>query len=406
VTIARGSRRWSITAAIAILGLSATLTALSILSVLAPGSEALPNRPSAFDLLMYMSILLLFPVVGLVVVLRQPGNAVGWLFLGVGATMVANTFASEYADRAIYAAARLPAVAVAVWVESWCWILPVGLCAPLAIALFPNGALPGRRWRPVVALVVTSLLVVAVALALAPGPLVQNGGFDNPFGVQPLGPWVPAINTLSPAPVLAMISLALCAIVVRFRRSHGVERQQLKVLLYPVALIAVGFAVAVVSAILLRVDVPFAWEAMIIGLAGVPIAAGIAILRYRLYDIDVVIRRTLIYGVLIAILGAVYVALVVGLQTLMSAVTGGQTLPVALSTLTIAALFGPVRAQVRRVIDRRFYRSRYDAQQTVERFAAQMRDQVELDEVGRVLVAVAADAVRPASIGVWVRPHA
>jgi hypothetical protein len=135
----------------------------------------------------------------------------------------------------------------------------------------------------------------------------------------------------------------------------------------------------------------------------IPAAAGIAILRYRLYDIDVVIRRTLVYGGLLAVLGVVYVALVLGLQTALSGVTGEGPLPVALSTLAIAALFGPARRRVRELVDRRFYRSRYDAQRTLEQFAGRLRDQVELETIGAALVDVAGDAVRPASATVWVR---
>jgi hypothetical protein len=145
------------------------------------------------------------------------------------------------------------------------------------------------------------------------------------------------------------------------------------------------------------------WTAVMLTLAAIPVCAGIAILRYRLYDVDLVIRRTLVYALVSALLGAAYVVLVLALTATLSSFVGGQGLPVALSTLVIAALFGPVRARVRDLIDRRFYRSRYDAQRTLEAFTTRLRDEVELEAVGLTLVDVAGRAVRPTSVGVWIR---
>jgi hypothetical protein len=192
-------------------------------------------------------------------------------------------------------------------------------------------------------------------------------------------------------------AIAVGATVARMRRSHDTERQQLKWLLYTLAI----FVVAIGAAFVTRHEA--AWTLALLSFAGVPIATGIAILRYRLYDIDVVIRRTLIYGLAMAVLAVVYVSLVLVLQAGLSPLTGGDMLPVALSTVAIAALFGPVRSRVRAIVDRRFYRSRYDAQQTLEAFAGRLRDEVEIEAVGGALVAVAGQVVRPASANLWIR---
>lgn len=197
--------------------------------------------------------------------------------------------------------------------------------------------------------------------------------------------------------ILSSSILAVAAIGVRLRRSTGVERQQLKLVLYPAAIFVGGFIGASL------VEIPIFWTMSLLGLASVAIGVGIAILRHRLFDIDLVIRRTLVYGAVVGVLGAVYVVLVLGLQTVLSELTGGDTLPVALSTLVIAALFGPVQARVRAIVDRRFYRSRYDAQRTVDLFTGRLRDEVELEAVGRTLVEVAGRAVRPSSASVWLR---
>jgi hypothetical protein len=189
-------------------------------------------------------------------------------------------------------------------------------------------------------------------------------------------------------------------LVPRLRRATGLERQQLKWITFAAALHGASWVVLALEPRALG-EVPqyVLWATLVL----IPVSAGIAILRYRLYDIDVVIRRTVVYGAVVAVLAVLYASLVLGLQAGLSGVTGNETLPVALSTLATAALFGPVRARVRQTVDRRFFRSRYDAQRTLERFATRLRDEVELDAVGRSLTTVAGEAVRPRSAAVWLR---
>jgi hypothetical protein len=251
------------------------------------------------------------------------------------------------------------------------------------------------------AVFVLPILAIA-ATAFAPGPLASGEWrLDNPFGLSGAAGDLAALLAESPALGLAAFTLpgssAVVVTLLRMRRAAGAERQQLKWLLAPVALFVVAIGIAFVT------QAPWSWTLALGSFAGLPIAAGIAILRYRLYDIDLVIRRTLVYGLVVAVLGSVYVGLVLALQALLSGAIGGGTIPVAISTLATAALFGPVRGRVRMLVDQRFYRSRYDAEQTVAAFTRRLRDEVELEAVAAALVGVAAQTVRPHGATLWVR---
>ncbi len=385
--------------ALALFAACLVMTVSGLVSLILPGNDLIPDRPSFIDVLIFSFILMTFPGVGLAIAWMRPANPVGWLFLVVGVAISLAVVATEYAGRVAFAGETLPGAELVAWVGGWSWYVAGGIALPLAVMLFPDGHLPGPRWGAVVGLAIVFVVVLITAQAIQPGPLESYGGaLQNPFGVS--GPLSDALAALLPLGTLALVAtgaLAIVSLVVRFRRSRSPERQQIKWLLYPAAMFVVGLALAAATS-----DTA-AWSLALIGLSGFPIGVGIGILRHRLFDIDVVIRRTLIYGALVAILGTVYVALVLALQSALSGFTGGDTLPVALSTLTIAALFGPARARVREAVDRRFYRSRYDSWRTLEHFAGRMRDQVELDQVARSLLDIAGRAVRPASIGVWVR---
>ncbi len=397
-------------AAVVVVACVAMLT-FAVVSLFLPGTELLPNRPGIADFLSLLAIILAFPIVGLVIASRRPSNPVGWLFLVVGVVMALDIFAGEYSGRVAFAGAPLPGGALLAWLSDSFWILGPAVALPLAIALFPDGRLPASRWRPALIVAVALSVVVTALGALAPGDLLgYEGHFVNPFGVGGeigrLASWASRSGgTLQLLPTF----IAIAAIAVRLRRAEGAERQQLKWLLFPLAVfvltISTGFAVVVSVPPASADDFVWIFTVALVALGVVPISAGIAILRYRLYDIDVVIRRTVVYGAVVAILGISYIALVVGLQSALSQFSGNDTLPVALSTLMIAALFGPVRTRVRQIVDRRFYRSRYDAQRTVEAFAGHLRDEVELDAVRQALATSVGDAVRPASIGVWLRPR-
>ena len=397
-----GGARTARLIALAVVALVVAMMLFSLGSLVLPGTERIPERPSIIDFIGVSAIIGVFPAVGFAVTVRRPHNPVGWLFLVMGAAMAGATFTTEYVERVVFTGAELPAAGLAAWLSSWVWTFGPLVALPLAIILFPEGGLPSRRWRVPVTLALALPIAATTATAVRPGPIVgYESHFQNPFGLPgPLGEIAASMATSDEFGLLSFVlpgAFAVAATVVRMRRSRDAERQQLKWLLYPVTLFVVGSGIAFAT------QEAWAWTLTLLSFAGVPVAAGIAILRYRLYDIDVVIRRTLIYGALVAVLGAAYVGLVLVLQTALSRFTGGAVLPVALSTLAIAALFGPVRARVREIVDRRFYRSRYDAQRTLEAFAGRLRDEVELDAVGGALVGVAGQAVRPASANLWIR---
>lgn len=378
------------------------MMAWSLASLLLPGTELIPDRPSLVDFLAVGSIVGVFAVVGVTIVGRRAGSPVGWLFLVMSVSMAASTAATEYVDRALLAGWDLPAVRLVAWVSAWSWTVGPMLALPLSIVLFPDGRLPGRAGRVLLAVVFSLPVLTIAATALAPGALdAAEWRLDNPFGLPGVAGDIAA--TIAGSPLLGLASFTmpgLAAVVVtltRMRRSAGTERQQLKWLLFPVAVFVVAIGIAFVT------QVPWSWSLALVSFAGLPVAAGIAILRYRLYDIDLVIRRTLVYAVVVAILGSVYVALVLLLQAVLSGILGGGTLPVALSTLATAALFGPVRNRVRLLIDRRFYRARYDTERTVEAFARRLRDEVELEAVASAFIGVAGQAVRPSGATLWVR---
>jgi hypothetical protein len=346
---------------------------------------------------------LAFGVVGAIVAQHQPRNPIGWLFVGLAAVEGWSGLAYGWASFSFEVSA-LPAPTYAAWFATWASVLAPGFIA-FCLLLFPDGRLVSPRWR-LAAWVSLGLLAIIVArFALVPGPLSDFPAVDNPLGVEALS-WLAAL----PEDVLfgPLIACAAAALVVRLRRSRGVERQQVKWFAWSAAMIplflVVGGALAAVT------DSPddsavghaFAFLFAVI-LAGLPVSAGLAILRHRLYDIDRIISRTLVYGVLTATLVATYLVSVLLLGIVLEPLAGGSDLTVAASTLAVAALFRPVRARIQRVVDRRFYRSRYDAARTVESFAGRLRQEVDLEAVSTDLRAVVRDTVQPAHVSLWLR---
>ncbi len=343
------------------------------------------------------------PLVGALIVVRQPANRIGWLFCVMGLGFTAAMFVESYAYTAI--AHGVPGLEVAAWLSTWLYF--VFLTAGVTLfATFPSGRLAFRRLRPVLLAAAGAGLAAALGQALGTQQVGHAGRvMPNPFlAPAPIAGGLRTVAEIGNILLIGCAAVFALALLVRLRLSTGIERQQLKWFVATAALVAAAIPVGI---LLPEPWTDVAWAITIVGFgAGLPVAAGLAILRYRLYDIDVVIRRTLVYGAVVAILGGVYVVLVVALQALLADVTGGQTFPVAVSTLAIAALFGTVRRRIRAAVDRRFYRSRYDAQRTLETFAANLRDEVELDAVGSALADVAAQTVQPRSAGVWLRTRA
>jgi hypothetical protein len=364
-------------------------------------------------LLFNVLILLVMMTVGALVASRRPRNAIGWLFCGVALASETGALAIEYAVRAlVIAPGSLPA---GVWiglfaeaVRSLGWYLLL----TFLLLLFPTGKLPSPRWRPVAWFSAVSVAVYSIISVLVPDAFANTDSrlqqVVNPISLSQLSPIVGLLEGGSI--LLAFAATLACGVslVTRFRHSHGVERQQLKWIAYTVVCSLVIFAAIVVSTFFLppqAQDVAgYGFEAVLIAL---PVATGIAMLRYRLWDIDVIIRRTLIYGTLTAILAGLYLVVVVAAQLLGARLTGQTQAPawlIVVTTLAVAALFAPLRRRVQRVIDQRFYRSRYDAARTIEGFAATLRTELDLTDLGEHLVSVVDATMRPQHVSLWLNP--
>jgi len=356
-----------------------------------------------------------FPCVGALIVNRQPRNRVGWLLLaGVGLAVALPGVLDVYA---LYGLAidpgALPAAEVAAGIIEGSWVWMIGSVGIFLILLFPDGRLPSRRWRWLPWLAGTVMTLIAVSISLSTEELTEAPVPDlrNPLAVDSLqGPWT-AVFTVVIVLLPVCIVAAAVSLVLRFRRSRGIERQQLKWLALAGAVVAACYFAGMAGQFL-KAD-PFegpdpSWllvvqDLVLVSFALLPAAIGLAILRHRLYDIDRVINRTLVYGSLTLLLAATYLALVLGLRLLLDPLTGQSDLAVAASTLAVAALFRPARGRVQAVVDRRFFRGRYDAAQTVESFVGRLRQEVDLDAVSTDLRVVVDDTMQPAHVSLWLR---
>ncbi len=359
--------------------------------------DRVPDVDAPFAVLQAI-VFLAFALVGAVVAARRPRNAVGWLF-GVAALFfalgeVANALFWQIAFRDPHPGAAADLLA---WFMNWSWIpavLPAWSFIPL---LFPTGSPPGPRWRVVGWTAAVAGAVALVSTAFTPGPLrnADFGWIDNPLGIEglPLGTLADVSFWVWGAAALA----AIASLVVRYRRSHGIERMQLRWVATAGCLLLLSF---VANAALSPWLGDASWFFMLFGLLAMAGAVAIALLRYRLYDIDVVINRTLVYGALTATLAGAYVGSVLLLQLVLSP---GSDLAIAVSTLAVAALFRPARGRIQAAVDRRFYRRKYDAHRTLESFAGRMRNQVALDAIAGELRAVVAETMQPGHVSLWVR---
>ncbi len=352
---------------------------------------------------------LAFAIVGAVVAWRRPDNPLGWLFLAVGLVEPMSLFGESYARLAAVSGGMPAGGEVGIVVAS-ASTTTVALVL-LVILVFPTGSVPSPRWQPFLWLVAGWGVALAVSTLIAAGPISETLPYPNPLAAPgPVGALARVVASLEELSSLPLIVLCGAALLTRWRGAAAVERSQMKLFASSIALLVVVM-VAVVPVSELASPLPRAIDTLfsaviVVSIACVPLSAGIAILRHRLFDIDLVIRRTLVYGALVVILGAVYVAVVIAAQAVLTGVTGNETVPVAISTLAIAALFGPVRRRIRQAVDRRFYRTQYDAQRTLEAFVAALRDQVELESVGRSLVDATERAVHPRQVNVWLRHRA
>ena len=359
----------------------------------------LPTRqPLEIEALGYGLAIMAFPVAGALIVSRQPGNLIGWLLIIGGLGGALNVFLSSYVSTFTVFPGR-PWLA---WIAQWIW---AGFLAPtlLVLQLFPDGSVLTRRWRLVVWLSIGAFALVAAGTALSPGPFADYSHVRNPLGVEALRGTPIEDGGIAWTLVIAAIVLSAASLILRYRRSSGERRQQLKWVAYAAAVLATGW---ILAAFTFQIGLSVLGNILIgLGLLSLPISMGVAILKYRLYDIDLVINRTLVYGALTALLVGVYVGAAVGLGALVRSITGQQnnSLVIAASTLAVAALFGPARRRIQGFIDRRFYRRKYDAVRTLEDFSARLREQVELDSLARELLGVVRETMQPAHVTLWLR---
>jgi len=361
----------------------------------------LQSEHPAEDVVLFVGFSL-FAAVGALLVAKRPDNPIGWI-MSANALIVGIFPACEsYAAYVMSTSGHPDALAVfGVWANSWYWYLLLALTFVYLPLLFPDGRLPSRRWLPVA--VVPAIGVAGIAILGALTETLRGQTFDyridNPIGIEGLG----YVEDLQVFTVLGGGALAIgtvgavSSVVVRFRRSRSTERQQLKWFLYAAAPIVAFPAIE---------SLPVIVSGLLSGwvLLGLPTAIGIAILRYRLYEIDIVINRTLVYGPLSAMLVLVYFGGVVGLQAALRTLTGQEsTLAVVASTLAIAALFSPLRRRVQGFVDRRFYRRKYDARKTLEAFSAKLRDETDLEALNAELVGVVRETMQPAHVSLWLR---
>ncbi len=343
--------------------------------------------------------LVAFGTVGALVASRVPGNALGWMFIAIGVVSAAIGPVGSYARQGLVDdPGSLPGALGVGWLYSWLWFLILGLIF-LVPLLFPDGHVPGRRWRWVVVTLIGLEATSILGIAVYPGP-VGDGSPDwpaNPLGIHALKGVFDLLEPLIAVVLIGLVLASTLSVVVRFRRSRGDERQQLKWMVYAVAVLVCALAVPAVAGSKLG-DVVFGLAVLL-----VPVAVGIAMLKYRLYDVDRVISKTLVYGALTVMLGAAYFGLVLAGQTLFSSFAGGSNLAIAVSTLAVAALFLPLRSRVQAFVDRRFYRRRYDAQRTLKAFGARLREQVELDGLRADLERVVIQTMQPTHASTWLR---
>jgi hypothetical protein len=340
------------------------------------------------------------PLLGGLIAARRPDNRYGWLWLAFGSSLTVTAVAAVYSAVALTSGpARPPGLGVAAWGVGLGFTATISLF-PFLFLLFPNGRLPSPRWRPLAWAILTVDALTLVAAAFSPGTAIE--GVANPVGV---GGWLGGIleDLINPGTAALFVAIALSALslLLRFRRAQGIERQQLKWFAYAAALLG-AFITADAVGLQTSGLVDLLLESLT--LIGVYVGIGIAVLRYRLYEIDRLINRTLVYGLLTAVLGLCYVAGSLVFVLVAPAGTDPPSWLVAAATLAAAAVFRPARRRVQAVVDRRFNRRRYHAAKTIEAFSARLRDQVDLDTLSAELVTVADQTMEPTVLSLWLRP--
>jgi hypothetical protein len=352
-----------------------------------------------------------FAIAGRLVTRRRPENRIGWILAWIAVVFATQGVAEGVASSITRDDPRALGE-IAGWLSEWVWYFWLGLVGVALPLLFPDGKLQSRRWLPVAWAGIAGAVLGAIGSAIAPGALPAEAEVElvNPVGIAGADGVSDALTGIATALTVIGFLGAAASLIIRLRRSRGVERQQLKWFAFVVAAMATGLALAALAVLTGEDEGVFVvigsvgWMSMLFAMGiGIPAATGIAVLRHRLYDIDLVIRRTVVYGALSAALLASYLGLVLLLGLVLSPLTEESDLAIAGSTLAVAALFRPLRGRIQEAVDRRFYRRRYDTARTVEAFSARLRDQVELTAVEHELRTVATQTMQPAHLTLWLR---
>jgi hypothetical protein len=349
-----------------------------------------------------LATVLTFTVVGAIVASRHPRNPIGWIFCTVGLVTGLDALAHGYTEFWLASGRGSRSFGeTAAWIGTWAWIVET-VALTFLLLLFPDGRLLSSRWWPAAWCAGLGISGFVVSYALDAGPLADFPQVVNPYGVD--SPLVRIVGIAGAVLLVGSMVASAISVIVRARRAGRVERQQIKWLAYGGAVV-VG-AIFVAGAISIW-SVTVSIAVTNLALLGLPIFTGIAIVRHRLYDIDFLINRTLVYGALTATLALVYFGSVVTAQAIFRAFTGQEEQPqlaIVVSTLVIAALFNPLRRRIQGFIDRRFYRSNYGARKTLEAFSAKLRDETNLEALNNDLVGVVRETMQPAHVSLWLRP--
>ena len=350
-----------------------------------------------------------FSAVGGVIASQRPANPIGWLFLAVGLSQGFDSFDTQYGRYALVTnPGSLPGGPLMVWMASWTFVPGLGLAATLTLLLFPTGRLPSPRWRWVTWAVAAAIALMVVPPAVVLWPMKGRALVGGADPAQIAGGWVLSLEELGLLLIVACMIASAISLVVRFRRAGGQERQQMKWLTYAGVVFVIIFVSSLFIPRPLRASEMWPVASLVLLVTvypSIPVAVGVAIMRHRLYDIDLLINRTLVYGTLTASLVAIYFGGIVLLQRVFVVFTGQQsTLAVVASTLLIAALFNPLRKRIQSFIDRSFYRRKYDARKTLEAFSTKLRDETDLEALSGDLVEVVTETMQPVYVSLWLRP--
>jgi hypothetical protein len=371
---------------------------------------------SVSEVLIYVPFLA-FPIVGALVASKRPENPIGWICLVSGLfwmSFVLGDVSNAYeraTTGAVTSSVRLDALTQGTWVP------PVGLLGIFIILLFPDGRLPSRRWRPFAWFAGAVMVLIPVVFVLAPGTLENHPGVRNPFGLESY-PWLNLVAVFSILLLPLCVLISAASLALRYRRSGEEVREQIKWVAFAASFVGVVYFGNLITQLFFAPDsltangttplwVSLERDLLLLSFAGVPTAVGLAILKYHLYDIDIIINRALVYGSLSVMLALVYFGSVTVTQEIFQTLTGQGKLPqlaIVASTLMIAALFNPLRRRIQGFIDRRFYRRKYDAAKTLEAFSAKLRDETDLDSLNVELLTVVRETMQPEHVSLWLRP--